>query len=99
MEIMLFGLLSLAVLAGAVLFVRNREAQRRVAAETRLGEVEKRVTELTQERDSTAAARLTAETELATTRQQLAESRSRMAEFERVQQEMLISAKAALLEG
>ncbi|HKT17892.1 MAG TPA: DNA recombination protein RmuC [Stellaceae bacterium] len=99
MEIMLFGLLSLAVLAGAVLFVRNREAQRRVAAETRLGEVEKRVTELTQERDSAAAARLTAETELATTRQQLAESRSRMAEFERVQQEMLISAKAALLEG
>jgi DNA recombination protein RmuC len=99
MEIMLFGLLSLAVLAGAVLFVRNREAQRRVAAETRLGEVEKRVTELTQERDSTAAARLRAETELAATRQQLAESRSRMAEFERVQQEMLTSAKAALLEG
>lgn len=96
---MLFGLLSLAVLAGAVLFVRNREAQRRVAAETRLGEVEKRVTELTQERDSTAAARLRAETELAATRQQLAESRSRMAEFERVQQEMLTSAKAALLEG
>ncbi len=99
METLLIVLLTLAVAAGAVLFFRGREAHRRIVAEARLAELEKRAAELTQERENAVAARLTAETELAATRQQLADAQTRMAESERVQQEMLISAKAALLEG
>jgi DNA recombination protein RmuC len=99
MEMLLVVLLALAVTVGAVLFFRGREAQRRIVAEARLVELERRAAELTLERENAVAARLTAETELAATRQQLAESQRRMAESERVQQEMLTSAKAALLEG
>jgi DNA recombination protein RmuC len=99
MDIALIVILAFVAAAALGLWLNRREAQRRIVAETRLAEAEKRIAELTAASDSAAAARFAAETELATTRQQLADSRSRMAEFERVQQEMLTSAKAALLEG
>ena len=99
METMLFALLGLAVLAAAVLFVRGREAPRRIAAETRAAELDKRAAELVEERDAALAARLAAETELAGLRQQLAESEKRLTDFEQLKREMLTSTQAALLEG
>jgi DNA recombination protein RmuC len=99
METLLLLLLAAAVLMAAVFFVRSHEAHRRITAEARAAELEKHAVELTQAREKADAARLSAEMQLAATRQSLAESERRMAEAERVQQEMLVSAKAALLEG
>src|SRR5579864_821340 len=96
-----FLIVALAFIAAAALglWLSRRESQRRIIAETRLAEAGRRMAELTAERESAVAARLTAETALAASRQQLADAQQRMVEFERVQQEMLTSAKAALLEG
>ncbi len=99
METLLISLLAAAVATGAILFIRGREAQRRLIAETKLAEAERRMAELAAERESAISARISAQSELAAARQQLIEAEKRMAEFERVQQEMLTSAKAALLEG
>jgi len=99
METLLILALALAVAGAAVLFIRGRETQRRLIAETKLAAAEQRVAELLKERENAISARISAQTELAATRQQLAAAEERMAEAERVQQEMLISAKAALLEG
>ncbi len=99
METLLILALALAVAGAAVLFIRGRETQRRLIAETKLSAAERRVAELLEERETAISARISAQTEIAATRQQLAAAEERMAEAERVQQEMLISAKAALLEG
>lgn len=99
METLLIVLLAAAVAVAAVIFLRGRETQRRIAAEARLAELEKRAAELTQERENAVAARLAAETELATARQQLAEFEKRMADFEQIKRDMLTSTQAALLEG
>lgn len=99
METLLIVLLAAAVAVAAVIFLRSRETQRRIAAEARLAELEKRAAELTQERENAVAARLAAETELATARQQLAEFEKRMADFEQIKRDMLTSTQAALLEG
>lgn len=99
MDTILIVLLAVAAAAALGLWLNRREAQRRVVAETRLAEAEKRVATLVAEREQAMAARLAAEKELATARQQVAQGEERMREFERVQQEMLASAKAALLEG
>ncbi len=99
METILIVLLAIAVTAGLGVWLKSRESQRRIAAETGLAERDKRVTELTTERDSAVAARLGAETALATAQQKLADTEQRMAEFEKHRIEMLNSAKAAMLEG
>ena len=99
METALILALSAAVAVAAILFIRSREAQRRIVAETKLAAAEQRIAELAQERETAVSARISVQSELAAARQQLAAAEERMAEFERVQQEMLISAKAALLEG
>jgi DNA recombination protein RmuC len=99
METFLIVALALVAAAALGLWLSRRESQRRIVAETRLAEAERRMTELTAERENAVAARLTAETSLAASRQQLADAEQRMAEFERLRQEMLTSAKAALLEG
>lgn len=97
--IILLVLLAGTAVVAIGLWLRTREAQRRIAAETRLADAEKRNAELASEREQAMAARLAAETELAAARQQIAADAERMKEFERVQQEMLSAAKAALLEG
>ncbi|HEV8016542.1 MAG TPA: DNA recombination protein RmuC, partial [Stellaceae bacterium] len=99
METILIILLAVAAAMALGLWLKSREAQRRIAAETRLAEAEKRVTELTAAGEAAAAARRLAETELAAARQRLADGEQRMAEFERLRQEMLESTKAAILEG
>jgi DNA recombination protein RmuC len=99
METILLILLALAAAATLALWLKSREAQRRIAAETRLAEAEKRVSELAAAGEAAAAARRAAETELAAARQRLADTEQRMADSERLHQEMLTAAKAALLEG
>lgn len=99
METLLVGLLAFIAAAALGLWLGRRESQRRIIAETRLAAIEQRAAELTIERETAVAARLSAETALAVSRQQLADAEQRMAEFERLQQEMVTSAKAALLEG
>ena len=99
METVLIALLACAAAAAAVLFLGRRETQRRVIAETKLAEAERRLAELGQQRETAMAAQLSAQSELAGAKQQLAAAEKRMAEFERVQVEMLTSAKAAVLEG
>src|SRR5579864_201457 len=99
METFLIAALAFLVAGGLGFWINRREAQLRLIAETRLDAAERRGIELTTERENAVAARLSAETALGAARQQLADAEQRMAEFERVRQEMLNSAKAALLEG
>jgi DNA recombination protein RmuC len=99
METVLIAVLALVAAVAAVLLLGRRETQRRVVAETRLTEVEKRNAELAGEREQAMGARLAAETELAAAKQKISDTERRLKEFEQVQQEMLTSAKAALLEG
>ena len=99
METILLVLLAFAAAAILGFWFNRREAQRRIVAETGLAERDKRVAELTGERDSAVASRLVAETELATARQRLVDADQRMTEFEKLRVEMLNSTKAALLEG
>ncbi|HEY1505598.1 MAG TPA: DNA recombination protein RmuC, partial [Stellaceae bacterium] len=97
METILTALLAVVAALALGFMLKGRETQRRIAAETRLAEVEKRVTELTAAGDSAAAARLAAETELAAARQRIADGEKTMAEFERFKQESLQAARAAVL--
>jgi DNA recombination protein RmuC len=99
METIVIILLAVAAAIALGFVLKSRETQRRIAAETRLAEAEKRIAELTAVSDSTAAARLAAETELAAARQRIADGEARLADFERLHQEMLTATKAALLEG
>jgi DNA recombination protein RmuC len=97
MEIMLIILaaLLLTVAIGlATLMARAREA--RVAAETRLAEAEAQRATLVTRLESAEAARLQAERELAAMRQQLGEADRRTADFERLRQDSLQAAKAAV---
>ncbi|HWE71526.1 MAG TPA: DNA recombination protein RmuC [Stellaceae bacterium] len=84
MEIIVAALLAVVAALALGFVLKSGETQRRIAAETRLAEAEKRVAELTASGDSAAAARLTAETELAAARQRVADGEQRVAEFERV---------------
>jgi DNA recombination protein RmuC len=90
-------LLILAVAAIAVLVTRGHEAARRLAAETKLAEAERRLLALAEERDAALGARLAAEREGAALRQQLADGDRRLADFERLRQESLQAAQAAVL--
>ena len=99
METIIIILLAVAAAAALGFVLKSRETQRRIAAETRLDEAEKRIAELIAVSDSTAAARRAAETELAAARQRIADGEARLADFERLHQEMLTATKAALLEG
>lgn len=95
--LLLGTLLVLALLALAVMVTRAREGSRRLAAETRLGEAERRLVALAEERDTAVAARLAAERESAAARQQLVDGDRRLADFERLRQESLQAAQAAVL--
>lgn len=95
--LLLGSLLVLALLALAVVVARAREGSRRLAAETRLDEAERRLAALSQERDAAVAARLAAERETAAARQQLVDGDRRQADFERLRQESLQAAQAAVL--
>jgi DNA recombination protein RmuC len=100
MEITLAALAILLVAAAlvlAVLLTRAHEGARRLQAEARLAESDRNIAVLTAERDAAQAARLAAEREVAATRQQLAESERRMGDFERLRQESLQAAQAAVL--
>jgi DNA recombination protein RmuC len=99
METIIVILLAVAAALALGFALKTSEAQRRIAAETRLAEAEKRIAELTAAADSAATARLTAETELAAARQRIVDGEQRLADFERLHQEMLTATKAALLEG
>jgi DNA recombination protein RmuC len=99
METLLIALLAFAAATLVGFWLNRREAQRRIVAETGLVERDKRVAELSGERDAAVAARLVAETDLAATRQRLLGAEQRMAEFDKLRVEMLESTKAALLEG
>ncbi|HLI22618.1 MAG TPA: DNA recombination protein RmuC, partial [Stellaceae bacterium] len=91
------ALLALAAGIAAGFLVKSRETQRRVAAETRLAEAEKRIAELTVAGEDAARARSAAETELAAARQRVADSEQRILEFERLKEESLQAARAAVL--
>ncbi|HEX3973401.1 MAG TPA: DNA recombination protein RmuC, partial [Stellaceae bacterium] len=84
METIVIALLALVVALALGFLLKSRESQRRIAAETRLAEAEKRIAELTATGDSAATARLTAETELAAARQRVADGEQRLTEFERI---------------
>src|SRR5215469_898640 len=99
METPLIILLAFLAAAALGLWLSRREAHRRIVVETLLDAAQRRHAELMGERDNAVAARLSAETALAAARQQLADAEQRMGESERLQQEMLTSTKAALLEG
>src|SRR5579875_2370983 len=91
-------LLAVAALALAVLLTRAREGSRRLQAEARLAEAERMVVVLTAERDAATEARVAAERSLAAVREQLAAAEARMVDFERLRQESLQAAQAAVLE-
>ena len=84
METILIIFLAVAAALALGFVLKSREAQRRIAAETRLAETEKRVTALTAVSETAAAARLAAETELAAARQRIADGDQRAAELERL---------------
>lgn len=90
-------LLVLALLVLAIMVTRAREGARRLTAETRLAEAERRLVALAEERDQAIAARLVAERENAAARQQLVDGERRLADFERLRQESLQAAQAAVL--
>jgi DNA recombination protein RmuC len=99
MDAILIPLAALLLLALAVLLVFfTRNVQRRGAAEGRLGESQSQIQALGQRLDAAESARRSAERELATTRQQLAEAERRNSDVERMRQESLTAAKAAALE-
>lgn len=91
-------LLVVAALALAVLLTRAREGARRLQAEARLADADRLAAALTAERDAAAEARLAAERALAAAREQLAAAEARMADFERLRQDSLQAAQAAVLE-
>src|SRR5690348_5383743 len=97
METVLLVLLAFAAAAALGLVLKSREAQARIAAETRLAEAEKRLAALTLGHESAAAARLAAETELAAAGERLTASEQRIVEFERLKEESLQAARAAVL--
>src|SRR5215471_4066800 len=98
MDMLLILALAAAIAIVAILFIRSREVRRRIIAETKLEAAERTMLDMSAQRETAILARISAQTELAATQQQLAAAEKRMAEFERVQQEMLTSAKAAVLE-
>ena len=91
-------LLAVTGLALAVLLTRAREGSRRLQAEARLSEAERMAVVLTAERDAATEARVAAERSLAAVREQLAAAEARMVDFERLRQESLQAAQAAVLE-
>lgn len=91
------ALLVIAVVALAVMVTRAREGSLRLAAETKLAEAERRLVALTGERDAALAARLAAERDAAALGQQLQDGERRLADFERLRQESLQAAQAAVL--
>lgn len=93
----LAALLAVSVIALAVLLTRAREGARRLAAEARLAAAERSLTALAAERDEAVAARLAAERDNAALGQRLAEAERRMGDFERLRQESLQAAQAAVL--
>lgn len=97
MDTILIVFLAVAAAAAVGLWLRQREAQRRVIAETRLAEAERRNTELAAEREQALAARLAAEKELATARQQVVDGAERLQEFERLKPELVQAATAAAM--
>src|SRR6185437_10798316 len=97
METIIIILLAVAAAVALGLVLKGRETQRRIAAETRLAEAEKRIAELIADSQSAAVARLAAETELAAARQRVADSEQRILEFERLKEESLRAARAAVL--
>jgi DNA recombination protein RmuC len=97
METILLALLTFAVALALGLWLKSMEAQRRIAAEARLAEADKRLAELTLAADAAAAARLAAETELAATRQRVVDTQQRIVEFERLKEESLQATRAAVL--
>jgi DNA recombination protein RmuC len=90
-------LLAVAALALAVALTRLREGGRRLQAETRLAEAERAMAALTAERDAAQAARFAGERELAAARQQLADDAARRGDFDRLREESLQAAQAAVL--
>lgn len=97
METALISLLVLAAAAVAVLLAKGHESARRLKAETLLAAAERRIGDLSAEREAAVAARLVAEREAATSRQLVAEAERRLTDFDRLRQESLDSAKAAVL--
>ncbi|HEY3917316.1 MAG TPA: DNA recombination protein RmuC, partial [Stellaceae bacterium] len=97
METILLILVAVCATAVITLWLNRREAQRRITAEARLGEAERRVADLVAQAEAAATARLAAETELAAARQRLADGEQRMVEFERLKEETLQAARAAVL--
>lgn len=100
MDIIVILLLIGLGVAGAVvaaLWTRSQEAASRHAAEARLQEAQNNLQALATERDKAQAERLAAVSELAAARQQLADGELRLKDFERLKEESLVAAKAAML--
>jgi DNA recombination protein RmuC len=81
----------------AVLLTRLREGGKRLAAEVGLTEAERARAVAIAERDSAIADHLAAERDLAAARQELRSAGSRLADFERLREESLQAAQAAVL--
>jgi DNA recombination protein RmuC len=90
-------LLGFAAVVVAILLTRAQGTQRRVAAETRLAEAERRILDLAAERDAARDLAAAAGQELAASRQRLADTDRRLADFEGQKQEFLALSKAAVL--
>ncbi len=100
MDILVILLLIGLGIAGAVaasLWTRAKEAAARHGAEARFEEARRSLQALAAERDRAQAERLAAVGELAAARQQLSDGELRIKDFERLKEESLLAAKAAML--